>query len=89
MVTNATALHRSGKTDPAAAWQLVVRAAVGASLMAAALVYALHTFVHWSDPLVVAVVALGGLLLGLRLPAAQPPIPGWLLDEHERIDELS
>ncbi len=81
MVTNATALRRSAQADPATAWQLVVRTAVAGSLVMMAIAFALHNFVKLSDGVIVAVVAMLGLAIGTRLPAATPPIPHWLLDE--------
>jgi hypothetical protein len=83
MVTNATALRRSAPTDPATAWQLVVRTAVAGSLIMMAVAFALHNFVKLSDGVIVAVIAVLGLAIGSRLPAATPPIPHWLLDEAE------
>jgi hypothetical protein len=83
MVTNATALRRSAETDPATAWQLVVRTAVAGSLVMMAVAFALHNFVKLSDGVIVAVIAVLGLAIGSRLPAATPPIPHWLLDEAE------
>jgi hypothetical protein len=84
MVTNATALRRSVQTDPATAWQLVVRTAVAGSLVMMAIAFALHNFVKLSDGVIVAVIAVLGLAIGIRLPAATPPIPQWLLDEADR-----
>jgi hypothetical protein len=83
MVTNATALHPFDRQDPATAWQLVVRTAMAASIVTLALVYALRTFAHFADLPIVAVVAAIGLAVGTRLPAAQPPIPHWLMDDAE------
>jgi hypothetical protein len=83
MVTNATALQRSAQTDPATAWQLVVRTAVAGSLVMMAVAFALHNFVKLSDGVIVAVIAVLGLAIGSRLPAATPPIPHWLLDEAD------
>ena len=91
MVTNATALRRSAETDPATAWQLVVRTAVAGGLVMMAMAYALHTFLRVSDAVIVMAVALVGLALGSRLPAATPPIPRWLMDDAElaNIDPLA
>ena len=83
MVTNVTALRRSSQTDPATAWQLVVRTAVTGSLVMMAIAFALHNFVKLSDGVIVAVIAVLGLAIGTRLPAATPPIPHWLLDEAD------
>ncbi len=83
MVTNVTALRGSSETDPAAAWQLVVRTAVTGSLVMMAIAFALHNFVRLSDGVTVAVIAVLGLAIGTRLPAATPPIPHWLLDEAD------
>jgi hypothetical protein len=83
MVTNATALRRSAQTDPTTAWQLVVRTAVAGSLVMMAMAFALHSFVKLSDGAIVAVIAVLGLVIGSRLPAATPPIPHWLLDEAD------
>lgn len=83
MVTTVTTLRSSAATNPATAWQLVVRTAVAASLIMMALAYALHTFVQLSDIVVVAIIATIGLVVGSLLPAATPPIPDWLLDEDE------
>ena len=88
MVTNATALQRSAQTDPATAWHLVVRTAVAGSLVMMAIAFALHNFMNLSDGVIVAVIAMLGLAIGTRLPAATPPIPHWLLDEADR-DPLS
>lgn len=88
-MTSATALHRSERFDPTTAWQLVVRTAVGASILSVAVVYALHTFLHAGDTVVVLVVGAAGLLVGTRLPAAQPPIPQWLMDEPDASDHIS
>jgi hypothetical protein len=83
MVTNATALRRSAQSDPATAWQLVVRTAVAGSLVMMAIAFALHSFMKLSDGVIVAIIAVLGLAIGSRLPAAAPPIPHWLLDEGE------
>jgi hypothetical protein len=83
MVTNATALRRSAETDPATAWQLVVRTAVAGSLVMMAIAFALHSFLRMSDGIIVAIIAMLGLFIGSRLPAATPPIPHWLLDDNE------
>jgi hypothetical protein len=83
MVTNATTLRRSAQTDPATAWQLVVRTAVAGSLVMMAMAYALHSFLRLSDGVIVGIIAMLGLFIGSRLPAATPPIPHWLLDESE------
>lgn len=83
MVTNATLSPRSGNTETPSPWHVVVRVAVATTLVMMALAYALHTYVRLSDGLTVTVVASLGLLVGFRLPAAQPPIPHWLLDEDE------
>jgi len=61
------ALHR--------AWPLVVRVALVASLLAVALGAALYRFAGVSATPIVAVTAVVGLLIGLRLPAARP---SWL-----------
>jgi hypothetical protein len=69
-VTTATrdeALHR--------AWPFVVRVATVASLLAGALGAALYRFAGVGPMPIVAGTALGGLAIGLRLPAAQP---AWL-----------
>ncbi len=89
MATSASALHRSGKFDPSNAWQLVVRTAIGVSILSVAVVYALHTFIHTGDTVAVLLVGAGGLLIGSRLPAAQPPIPRWLMDESDDADHLA
>jgi hypothetical protein len=83
MVTNATTLRRSAETDPATAWQLVVRTAVAGSLVMVAMAFALHSFLQLSDGVIVAVIATVGLFIGSRLPAATPPIPHWLVDETD------
>ena len=83
MVTSATTLRQSAYTDPARAWQLVVRTAVAGSLLVMAVAYALHTFLKLSDAVIVGVIAMLGLAIGTRLPAATPPIPHWLLDETD------
>jgi uncharacterized membrane protein len=83
MVTNATVLRGSAQTDPAMAWHLVVRTAVAGSLVVVAIAYALHTFVKLSDTVIVAVIAVLGLAIGTRLPAATLPIPHWLVDETD------
>jgi len=58
------ALHR--------AWPLVVRVAMVASLLAAALGAALYRFAGVSATPILAATALVGLVIGLRLPAARP-----------------
>jgi hypothetical protein len=83
MVTNATTLRRSAQTDPTTAWQLVVRTAVAGSLVMMAIAFALRSFVQLSDGVIVGIIAMIGLFIGSRLPAATPPIPHWLLDENE------
>jgi hypothetical protein len=64
------ALHR--------AWPLVVRVAMVASLLAAALGAALYRFAGVSGTPIVLGTALVGLAIGLRLPAARPARPSWL-----------
>jgi hypothetical protein len=82
MVTNATARQTEGAIEPMHAWHAVVRVATGASLVAIAAAYALHTFAHVSDGIIVALVAVGGLLLGRRLPAVELPHMHLLFDEE-------
>jgi hypothetical protein len=82
MVTNATALQSEGAIEPMHAWHAVVRVATGASLVTVAAAYALHTFVHVSDGIIVAVVAIGGLLLGRRLPSVELPLMHLLFEEE-------
>jgi hypothetical protein len=64
------ALHR--------AWPLVVRVAMVASALAAALGAALYRFAGVSPTPIVLATALLGLFIGLRLPAARPSPPSWL-----------
>ena len=57
---------------PRAAWPLVVRVAMLASLLAAALGAALYRFAGVAPAPIVLATAVIGLLIGLTLPPARP-----------------
>jgi hypothetical protein len=85
MVTNATDLQ-AGDLSHAGAWPVVLRAVLAASFLAIAVAFALRSFVHASDGVIVAVVAVGASLLGRALPSVELPLFDWIPDESDNVD---
>jgi hypothetical protein len=87
MVTNATDLQ-AGDLGHAGAWPVVLRAVLAASFLAIAVAYALRSFIHASDGVIVVVVAAGAALLGRALPAVELPLFDWIPDDSDSVDAV-
>ena len=78
MVDRTVISTRHRPDELAASWQLAVRVAMSAGLVAGALGVSLHYFLGVSSAVIVLLTTAVGLMIGFRLPAARPPIEQWL-----------
>lgn len=78
MVDKTVTPLRHRHDELAAGWQLAVRVAMSTGLLAGALGVSLHYFAGVSSGVIVAATAALGLVIGVKLPAARPPIEQWL-----------